>query len=237
MVDILWSTELETSLSSFEDHKALEITSPSIPYKAWDVCCVLKGKDKGRIRSRFQFPSSVRISGKYLDYDKKLVEAQSGIVSLFAKNEFLTIQISALADEAKKDKDYLKTLEKNINTEKVFSKLKDKQINEALTNVEKVGFEAVEKFKASNEFSNKLYDYYVDGFKLFRKYLAKHHPKMDFSQLDMEEVEKEVLADHPSKVATEGILEDRPSKVAMEGEVAPGVVESIPTNPSLSSPS
>ena len=45
---------------------------------------------------------------------------------------------------------------------------------------------------------------------------------MDFSQLDMEEVEKEVLADRPSEVTT-------------EGEVELGVVESIPTDPFPSS--
>nr|POF17421.1 hypothetical protein CFP56_59448 [Quercus suber] len=71
--------------------------------------------------------ASLYIFGNYLDYDKKLNEAQSRIASLFAKNESLTIQISALTDEVKK------------------------------------GFEAVEKFKASDEFLDKLYDFYVDG--------------------------------------------------------------------------
>ena len=160
---------------------------------------------------------SLYISRKYLDYDKKLVEAQSGIASLFAENESLTIQIFAFANKAKKDKDHLKLLEKNINFEKAFSKLKDKQIDEALIKVEKASFEAVEKFKASNWFSNKLCEYYVDCFELFRKYLAKHHPELDFSQLDMEEMEKEML-------------EDRPSEVATVDEGMPGLVGSIPTN-------
>ena len=62
------------------------------------------------------------ISRKYLDYDKKMVKTQSRIASLSTKNESLTIQISVLANEAKKDKDHLKTLEKNIDTEKAFSK-------------------------------------------------------------------------------------------------------------------
>ena len=57
------------------------------------------------------------------------------------------IQISALAEEVKKDKDRLKTLEKNIDTEKAFSKLKDKQIDEAFMKVDKVGFKAGEKFR------------------------------------------------------------------------------------------
>ena len=146
---------------------------------------------------------SLYISRKYLDYDKKLVKAQSRIASLSAENESLTIQISVLANEAKKDKDHLKTLEKNIDTEKAFSKWKDKQIDEALKKVEKVGLKAVEKFKASDEFSDKLCDYYVDGFELFHKYLAKHHLEMDFSKLDMEEVEKEILVDRPTEATDE----------------------------------
>ena len=94
-------------------------------------------------------------------------------------------------------------MEKNINTKKAFLKLKDKQIDKALKKVEKAGLESVEKFKASDEFSNKLCDYYVDGFELFRKYLAKHHPKMDFFKLDMEEVEKEILANCPTEATDE----------------------------------
>ena len=70
------------------------------------------------------------ISRKYLNYDKKLVEAKSGIASLSAENESLMIKIFALADEAKKEKDRLKTLEKNIDTKKEFSKLKNKQIED-----------------------------------------------------------------------------------------------------------
>lgn len=57
---------------------------------------------------------SLYISGIYLDYDEKLAVAQSKIASLFVKNESLKSYISALAKEAKKDKDRLKTLEKSI---------------------------------------------------------------------------------------------------------------------------
>ena len=88
-----------------------------------------------------------------------------------------------------------------MNTEKAFSKLKDKLINDAQLKIQKVSPKAVEKFKKSNRYSNKLCDYYVDGFELFHKYMAKHHPDLDFSALDMEPVEKETLADRPSHSA------------------------------------
>ena len=61
----------------------------------------------------------------------------------------------------------------------------------------------MEEFKASNKYSDKLCGYYSEGFNLFRKYLAKHHLELDFSKLDMEELEREILKDRPSEVATE----------------------------------
>lgn len=66
-----------------------------------------------------------------MDYEK-YVKAKSKVESIFAENE-LKGQISAIADEAKKDKEHLTTLEKSINTEKAFLRLKDKQIVKALS--------------------------------------------------------------------------------------------------------
>jgi len=100
--------------------------------------------------------------------------------------------------------------------------LKYNQIDKAFLKVEKASLKAGEKFKASGEYSDKLCDYYVEGFDLFRKYLAKHHPVLDFSKLDMEEVEKNILVD----CSTEATVEN---------EVVPDVVENVPTDPSPSS--
>ena len=64
-----------------------------------------------------------------MDYEEKYVMAKSKVESLSTENESnesLKGQISALADEAKKDKDHLKTLEKRIDPEKAFFKLKNK---------------------------------------------------------------------------------------------------------------
>ena len=58
----------------------------------------------------------------------------------------------------------------------------------------KADFEVVEKFKKSNTYFDKLCNYYVEDIELFLKYMAKHHPSLDFSTLVMEAVEKEILA-------------------------------------------
>ena len=55
------SSELETGLSSSDDHVISKVTSLYTLYKAWNISCSLTGKDEKRIRDRFQFPSLVRI--------------------------------------------------------------------------------------------------------------------------------------------------------------------------------
>ena len=47
--------------------------------------------------------------------------------------------------------------------------MKEKKIDETLLKVKKVALEAMEKFKVSDEYSDKLCNYYVEGFELFRK--------------------------------------------------------------------
>ena len=51
----------------------------------------------------------------------------------------------------------------------------------------------VEKFKVFDEYSKKLYNYSMEGFELFRKYLAKHNLELDFANLYIKAIEKEVL--------------------------------------------
>ena len=40
------SSELEMGLSSFDDRVIPEVTSPSTPYKAWNIPCALSEKDE-----------------------------------------------------------------------------------------------------------------------------------------------------------------------------------------------
>ena len=89
-----------------------------------------------------------------------------------------------------------------------------------------VGSKIVEKFKKSGEYFDKLCNNYVEGFGVFRKYMAKHHPNLDFSTFDMEAVEKENLADCPSIDATDDnatdIMDDATTRV---------LVDLYPSNP------
>ena len=72
----------------------------------------------------------------------------------------------------------------------------------------------MEKFKNLDKYSEKLCDYYVEGFELFCTYMAQHHSSLDLSTLDMETIGNEILANHPSKVTAEneGVIEEVPPK-------------------------
>ena len=48
----------------------------------------------------------------------------------------------------------------------------------------------------------------MEGFELFRKWMVKHHPDLDLSGLVIGEVEKELLADHPSEATVENVMEE-----------------------------
>jgi len=45
----------------------------------------------------------------------------------------------------------------------------------------------------------------MESFELFRKYMAKHQPDLDFSTLDMEVVEREILVNHTSDATVENM--------------------------------
>ena len=74
--------------------------------------------------------------------------------------------------------------------------------------MQKPGAMPVQEFKDSNSYSDELCEYYVEGFELFRKWMAKHHPNLDLSGPVMDEVEKELLVDHPSEATTENVMEE-----------------------------
>ena len=149
---------------------------------------------------------SLHLFGKYLDYEEKYIVAQSKVVAFSIENEMLKAKVMFLSNEVNQAQDFVKVQERDVKNEK-----------------------AVEKYKKSNTYSNKLCDYYVEGFELFRKYMAKHHPGLDFSTLDMETVEKEILANHPSTKGEVGNVDDRMEDDTVVTVEAP--MDLSPSNP------
>nr|POF11017.1 hypothetical protein CFP56_13535 [Quercus suber] len=105
--------------------------------------------------------------------------------------------------------------------------LKDKQIGDLELKLQNVGATAVQDFKDSDEYSDELCKYYVEGFDLLMKWMAKHHPGLDLSSLAMDDIEKELMFDRPSEAVAENVTEEAIN-------VVEGMKEAIvitPTNP------
>ena len=49
--------------------------------------------------------------------------------------------------------------------------------------------------------------YYVKGFDLLVKWMAKHHLGLDLSGLAVDDVEKELMSDRPSEAIEENVME------------------------------
>ena len=90
----------------------------------------------------------------------------------------------------------------------------------------------MQEFKESDSYSNNLCEYYVEGFKHFRKWMMKHHPDLDHFGLVMGEVEKELLANHPSKVTAENVMEEATTIT----DVMEGTMTIAPTYSASSAP-
>ena len=152
------------------------------------------------------------------------------VKSLSVENEMLKNKVAILITEAENDKERMETLEKSLQVENDFCKLKDKQIGDLKLKLENVGATAVQDFKDSDEYfdeySDELCKYYMEGFDLLMKWMAKHHLGLDLSDLAVDDIKKELMS---SEATSENVMEGAT-------DVAEGVKEATvvtPTNPVL----
>jgi len=73
---------------------------------------------------------SLFVSGKLLDFEKKVATVEPMIKSLSAENEMLKNKVAILAIEVENNKECVAALEKCLQVEKDFCKLKDKQMGD-----------------------------------------------------------------------------------------------------------
>ena len=79
----------------------------------------------------------------------------------------------------------------------------------------------VQEFNDSDAYSDELCEYYVEGFKLFRKWMAKHHPDLDLSGLVMGDVEKELLSDCPFEATAKNVMVEATTVAEVIEEATP----------------
>lgn len=158
------------------------------------------------------------VYGKLLHLEKRVATSELMIKSLFANNEMLKNKVAILTVEVENDKECVAALEKSLQVEKDFCNLKDKQIGDLQLKLQKAGAVAAQEFKDFDSYLDELCHYYVEGFELFRKWMAKHHSNLDLSGLVMGEVEKELLADCPSEATVENVMEEATTIVEVTEE-------------------
>ena len=149
------------------------------------------------------------------------------IKSLSAENETFKNKVVILTVKAKNDKERVTALEKSLQAEKDFCKLKDKQIGDLGLKLQKARATAMKEFKNSDEYSDELCGYYVEGFDLLWKWMAKHHLDLDLSGLDMGDVEKELLSDHLFETTAKNVTEE----AIIIAEVMEEATTTTPANP------
>ena len=86
---------------------------------------------------------SLFISRRLLDLEKKVATSKPLVKSLSTENETLKNKVAILTIEAENDKERVATLEKSLQVEKYFCKLKDKQIGDLELKLQTIGATAV----------------------------------------------------------------------------------------------
>ena len=114
-------------------------------------------------------------------------------------------KVAILTAEAKNDKECVVTLEKTLQVEKDFCKLKDKQIGDLELKLQNIRATAVQDFE---EYLDDLCKYYMEGFNLLTKWMVKHHLGLDLSSLAVDDIEKELMSDRPFKATSENVMEE-----------------------------
>ena len=70
------------------------------------------------------------VSGRLLDLEKKVAMSEPLVKSLSTKNKTLKNKVAVLTTEVGNNKERMATLEKSLQVEKKFCKLKDEQIGD-----------------------------------------------------------------------------------------------------------
>nr|POE59969.1 hypothetical protein CFP56_03564 [Quercus suber] len=179
---------------------------------------------------------SLRITTDYLSVEEKIVMALSKAESVETECSQLKKDLIAAMNERNEANQRVKELTESLRVEKALVIQKDEEIQAALLKTDEERENVIQKFKQSKEFSNLQFLQYFKGFELLRRWTMKHHSSaMDFSSLDLEKIDTEVLEDKAKELeeAESGVPEkDKAAEDKEEdGAVGDKVANEPPTLP------
>ena len=88
-----------------------------------------------------------------------------------------------------------------LHVEKALVVQKDEEIQATLLKTDEERAKVIKKFKGSKEFLDLQFIQYFKGFELLRRWTMKHHSAtVDFSNLDFEKIDTEILEDESKEL-------------------------------------
>ena len=138
-----------------------------------------------------------------------------------AKSSRLRKDLIKAMDEATKAKGKVKEHNEALKVEKLLAAQKDDEIQAALLHTDEEREKVIYQFLKSKCFVDLQFIQYYKGFELLRKWMVKHHSQaVDFSNLDFEAINTDVLADKAKG-------QEEATTTTIEGN---GTTEGRPTN-------
>ena len=120
----------------------------------------------------------------------------SKLESAEAKNSKLRKDLIAAMDEMNKANEKVKELSEALHVEKALVAQKDEEIQASLLRTDAERDKVIQKFMQFDKFSDLQFIQYFNGFELLQRWMMNHNSLVvDFSNLDFEKIDIEVLAD------------------------------------------
>ena len=141
----------------------------------------------------------MHLTTQFLANKEKVVMATSKVEALEAEALGLWRDLIAAMDAHNTSKEEVKVLTESLEAEKLLMKQKDELLVTANQRMKATVAKAVLAFQTTEEYNTILFQWYLKGFELLRRYLLKHKPRTNLEDLDFEAVDKEIEADEAAQ--------------------------------------
>ena len=132
----------------------------------------------------------------YLSTEEKVLVTNSKLEFVEAESSKLRKDLIATMDETNKANEKIKELKEAVRVEKMLVIPKDGKIQDALLKTNAEREKVIQQFTQSEQFSDLQFIQYFKGLELLRRWMMKHHNlAVDFSNLDFETIDIEILVD------------------------------------------
>ena len=160
---------------------------------------------------------SLHLASECLTQEAKVASLASQMEALEKENSTLKKNLIDSMDEAAALKENVKALNANLRVECQLNLEKDDQLRATKEKLKTIAARSFEAFQQTEEYSTVLFNWYIKGLELLRRYLVKHPTGVDLLSLDHEVVDQEMAVDEAAQSsAPEG---DAPGDTLPSGDV------------------